>query len=49
MKKEINGDPKVVATGGLANIIARETETIDIIDEYLTLEGLRMIYEINRG
>ncbi len=49
MKKEIDGVPKVIATGGLATTIARETTTIDIIDELLTLEGLRMIYEINRG
>jgi type III pantothenate kinase len=38
----------VVATGGLASIIASETKTIDIIDEFLTLEGLRIIFEINR-
>ena len=49
MKKEINGIPKVVATGGLAPIIAGETDQIDLIDEYLTLEGLRIIYELNRG
>ncbi len=49
MKNEINGVPRVIATGGLAHIIARETSTIDIIDEFLTLEGLRMIYELNRG
>jgi len=49
MKKEIDGNPRVIATGGLATIIADETDTIDIIDEFLTLEGLRMIYEINRG
>lgn len=49
MKKEIPGKPLVVATGGLAAIIARETEAIDIVDKFLTLEGLRLIYEINRG
>jgi len=49
MKKEIDGVPKVIATGGLAAIIARETVAIDIIDEFLTLDGLRMIYEMNRG
>ncbi len=47
MKKEIGDDPRVVATGGLAAIIARETDAIDIIDEYLTLDGLRMVYEMN--
>lgn len=47
MKKEIAGEVKVVATGGLANIISPETDCIDIIDEYLTLDGLRIIYEMN--
>lgn len=49
MKKEVEGDPRVVATGGLASIIAKETGTIDIIDEFLTLEGLHILYEMNRG
>ena len=38
-------DAKVVATGGLGNIIVPETDVIDIYDPMLTLEGLRMIYE----
>lgn len=38
-------DAKVVATGGLGNIIVNETDVIDIYDPMLTLEGLRMIYE----
>lgn len=49
MKKEIDGQCQVVATGGLAQVIARETDVIDIVDEFLTLDGLRMIYEMNRG
>lgn len=49
MKKEIGDDPRVVATGGLAPIIASETDVIDIIDEFLTLDGLRMIYEMNHS
>ena len=39
---------KVVATGGLGKVLARETETIDIYDQRLTLEGLRIIYEKNK-
>lgn len=39
---------KVVATGGLGNIIVPETDVIDIYDPNLTLEGLRMIYEKNK-
>ena len=38
-------DAKVVATGGLGNIIVPETDSIDIYDPKLTLDGLRMIYE----
>ena len=39
---------KVVATGGLGRLIADETETIDIYDSFLTLDGLRIIYDKNR-
>ena len=38
-------DAKVVATGGLGNVIVPETDSIDIYDPMLTLDGLRMIYE----
>ena len=41
-------DLKVVATGGLGRTIADETDTIDVYDSALTLEGLRIIYEKNR-
>lgn len=48
--KEESGlsDLKVVATGGLGRSIADETDSIDIYDSALTLEGLRMIYDKNR-
>lgn len=49
MKKEIEGPVRVIATGGLAALIASETDTIDVIDEFLTLEGLRLIYAINHA
>lgn len=39
---------KVVATGGLGRLIADETDSIDIYDPSLTLDGLRMIYDKNR-
>ena len=41
-------DAKVVASGGQGNIIARETEVIDVYDPQLTLKGLRIIYEKNK-
>ena len=49
--KEESGyeNARVVATGGLGNIIFRETDVIDIYDPNLTLEGLRMIYEKNKN
>jgi len=48
MKAEVKSDPLVVATGGLAKIIAPETKSIAVVDEMLTLEGLRIIYLRNR-
>lgn len=48
MKKELKSDHvKVIATGGLSTLIASESETIDVIDGLLTLEGLKLIYERN--
>jgi type III pantothenate kinase len=38
----------VVATGGLGRLISKETKSIDIYDNHLTMDGLRMIYEKNR-
>lgn len=49
MKREAGITAKVVATGGLADLIARESSAIDEVDENLTLDGLKMIYEMNRG
>ena len=49
MKDELNCEGiKVVATGGLANLIASETDSIDNVDKFLTLEGLKAIYEKNK-
>ncbi|MBK6793156.1 MAG: type III pantothenate kinase [Anaerolineales bacterium] len=48
-RAELGNDMKVVATGGLAEVVAKETKVIDIISPWLTLEGLRIIWEINRS
>ena len=41
-------EPLVLATGGLAKLIAKETDVIEIVETSLTLEGLRIIYEKNK-
>ncbi|QCX33769.1 type III pantothenate kinase [Caloramator sp. E03] len=48
MKKIGEDDPLVVATGGLSKLIATESSSIQEINPYLTLEGLRIIYEKNQ-
>jgi len=48
IKAEMHESPKVVATGGLSGLIARETKVIDIVDPDLTLVGLKLLYGINK-
>ncbi|HCJ79073.1 MAG TPA: pantothenate kinase, partial [Desulfotomaculum sp.] len=47
IKKELGENPFVLATGGLAELMARESSTINEIDPLLTLKGLQIIYERN--
>ena len=48
-RREMNApQAKVIATGGLALLVADETDRIDVLDGTLTLKGLRLIYEKNR-
>lgn len=49
IKKEIGVEVKVIATGGLAELISKESNSIDVVNPNLTLEGLRLIYERNKG
>ncbi len=48
IREELGADAPVVATGGLAGLIATEAEAIRRVEPFLTLEGLRYIYERNR-
>ena len=47
-RSELGSDMKVIATGGLAEIVAKETREINIIAPWLTLDGLRIIWELNQ-
>jgi type III pantothenate kinase len=48
IQQEMGGKAKVVATGGYADLLARETPVIDVVNHELTLIGLRLIYEMNK-
>lgn len=50
MKRELDApDCKVVATGGFAGLISEESKTINIVDKTLTLDGLKLIYNLNKN
>ncbi|GGB71145.1 type III pantothenate kinase [Fictibacillus barbaricus] len=49
MKEQTSIEPKVIATGGLANLIAAESSVIDHVDPFLTLKGLLLIYDKNKN
>ena len=48
IRGEIGANARVVATGGLASLIAPHAETIELVDPDLTLEGLRLVWERNQ-
>jgi type III pantothenate kinase len=48
MKAQSKVEPLVIATGGLAKLIANETQIIDVVDPFLTLRGLYIIYKRNQ-
>jgi type III pantothenate kinase len=49
IKKELGEKAKVIATGGYASLIAKETKVFDEVNPDLTLIGLRLIYEMNKA
>ncbi|MBL3645280.1 type III pantothenate kinase [Bacillus sp. RHFB] len=48
IKAQSNLEPTVIATGGLATLIANESTVIDVVEPFLTLKGLQLIYKRNR-
>jgi len=48
-RRELGPQMHVIATGGLSPLIAQHTELFEAVDPWLTLKGLRMIYELNEG
>ncbi|MGI6367581.1 MAG: type III pantothenate kinase [Anaerolineae bacterium] len=48
-RAELGPHMHVIATGGLGEVIARETSVIEHVDPWLTLRGLRLVYDLNRG
>jgi type III pantothenate kinase len=47
-RAELGDDMKVVATGGFSELIAKQTDIIDLVAPWLTLDGLRLIWEMNQ-
>lgn len=49
VREEMGGAAKVIATGGLARLLESASQHIDVVDETLTLDGLRLVYERNKA
>jgi type III pantothenate kinase len=49
LQDELGGEARVVATGGLAHVIADHTPVIEAVDQNLTLQGLKILYQLNRS
>ena len=48
IREELGAEARAIATGGLADLVAPHSRTIESVDPFLTLDGLRMVWELNR-
>lgn len=48
IREELGSDARAIATGGLADLVSPHSRTIESVDPFLTLEGLRLVWELNR-
>jgi len=48
IREELGAEARVVATGGHADLVAPHSQTIELVDGFLTLEGLRLVWELNK-
>ena len=46
IREELGADARVIATGGLAQLVAPHSQTIEEVDEFLTLDGLRLVWDL---
>ena len=49
MRRELGDEARVVATGGMAEVVARHTAVIDVVEPHLVLDGLRLLFESDRA
>jgi type III pantothenate kinase len=49
IRAELGVEARTIATGGLADLIVPHARTIELVDPFLALEGLRLVWELNRG
>jgi type III pantothenate kinase len=47
-RTELGSEMNVIGTGGLAEVIAKETDVLEILAPWLTLDGLRIVWEMNQ-
>jgi type III pantothenate kinase len=48
IREELGSEARAIATGGLADLVSPHSRTIELVDPFLTLEGLRLIWDLNR-